>query len=199
MPKTLSESDIEHFQMSFCETALQMIEENGIENASLRSIAKMYGCSSMTPYRYFKDKDELLDIIRARGFETFVDRIDAVTHSPVTPIEKMQLLAQEYFDFALEKHTLYRLMFDRNAYKQTTHPRLQQQLNRLNDAWADSARISSDAGLSAVDTELAAQVFWAGMHGLVTLHISGSLSEKWQFEELSTELINTMFRGFAKR
>ncbi|CAA0125611.1 Fatty acid metabolism regulator protein [BD1-7 clade bacterium] len=197
MPKPLSSADVEKFQATFCDIALTLIEENGIDNTSLRSIAKAYGCSSMTPYRYFKDKEELLDIIRARGFKTFIDRLDAITESDFPAMEKMHELAREYFEFALEKHTLYQLMFDRNAYNQTTHPQLQDQLDRLNKAWASSARVSSDAGVNRVDGELAAQLFWAGMHGLVTLHISQSFNSKWSFEQMATELIDTMFLGFA--
>lgn len=197
MPKNLSASDVDKFQESFCETALAMIETHGLENTSLRSIAKAYGCSSMTPYRYFKDKDELLDIIRARGFETFIDRLDNVLDSQLEPTQKMALLAREYFDFALEKHTLYLLMFNRKAYPDTTHPRLQKQLDRLNHTWLHSANISHQSGIDDFDPELAAQLFWSSMHGLVALHLSGSLHDKWHFEHLALKLIETLFKGFT--
>ncbi len=41
----------------------------------MRQLAAELGCSPMTPYRYFKDKDEILAAVRAAAFDRFSEAL----------------------------------------------------------------------------------------------------------------------------
>jgi AcrR family transcriptional regulator len=43
--------------------AARILEEDGLSGLSMRRLAEELGVSAMTPYRYFRDKDELLDAV----------------------------------------------------------------------------------------------------------------------------------------
>lgn len=55
-------------------TALGLLERDGLPGLSMRRLASELGVSPMSPYRYFRDKDELIDAV-----------IDAVASSEPLP------------------------------------------------------------------------------------------------------------------
>ena len=67
MPRVLTENDIADFRERLCELATRIYVERGPENFNMRLLAAEMGVSAMTPYRYFKDKDEIVSSIRARA------------------------------------------------------------------------------------------------------------------------------------
>ena len=64
MPKILTPSDVFLFRQRLCDLALKAFAEQGIEGMSLRGLAAAAGCSRTTPYRYFKNKAEILAAVR---------------------------------------------------------------------------------------------------------------------------------------
>ena len=66
MPKVLTAEEIVYFRNRMCDHALASFAEHGVEGISLRGLAAELGCSRTTPYRYFKNK---ADILAALGQE----------------------------------------------------------------------------------------------------------------------------------
>src|SRR5215510_13664573 len=71
VPKVLTDIDIETFRERLCDVAEQMFASHGPEGVTMRQLAAELGVSSMTPYRYFKDKDAILAAVRRRAFTRF--------------------------------------------------------------------------------------------------------------------------------
>jgi AcrR family transcriptional regulator len=42
----------------------------------MRQLAEALGCSPKTPYRYFKDKADILATVRAQAFAKFADTLE---------------------------------------------------------------------------------------------------------------------------
>src|ERR1700680_4143863 len=84
----------------------------GHEGFNMRELAKRLGVSAMTPYRYFKDKDEILASVRAHAFARLADRLETVHATPGTMAEKCAALSRAYVQFAQQEHLYYRLIFD---------------------------------------------------------------------------------------
>ena len=63
MPKILSPTDVIMFRQRLCDLALKAFAERGLDGISLRGLAAEAGCSRTTPYRYFKNKEALLQAI----------------------------------------------------------------------------------------------------------------------------------------
>ena len=82
MPRILTETDISGFREKLCELATKLFVEHGPENFNMRLLASEMGVSAMTPYRYFRDKDEILSLIRARAFTRLADRLERAWAAP---------------------------------------------------------------------------------------------------------------------
>ena len=77
-------------------TALQLIEEQGLEDFSLRKLAQALQCEAMSLYHHFPSKAQLLDAL--------VDSVlGEMTFAPVTetPVERMRFAARAYRGLAL--------------------------------------------------------------------------------------------------
>jgi len=90
--------------------AKKIVEREGPDKVSLRSVAKAAGVSQAAPYHHFKDKSALLSAVAADGFRAFtramIDRAEAAKE----PQERLQLLGVGYVEFAVQHPQLFRLM-----------------------------------------------------------------------------------------
>jgi AcrR family transcriptional regulator len=175
VPRVLTDTDITGFRERLCELATRIFVERGPENFNMRLLAAELGVSAMTPYRYFKDKDEILSIIRARAFSRLADQLEQALVSPGSPPERSAAVGRAYIRFALEEQTSYRLIFDFAEPKGTPAPELAEAESRARDAMTDHVRLMVDHGYYDGDPELIGHVFWASLHGLVVLHLAGKL------------------------
>ena len=113
MPRAaLTEGEIESFRERICQAAARLFAENGYEAVTLRAIAAELGCSPMTPYRYFANKEEIFRAVRLAGFEDFGRRIHeaaarhdvlqcfpVVAHAPVGAGELVERLRSQRAQF----------------------------------------------------------------------------------------------------
>src|ERR1700733_6937187 len=88
VPRILTKSDVADFRERLCEVATRIFVKKGPAGLNMRELAGQLGVSAMTPYRYFKDKEEFLAAIRARAFARFADQLEEALAQPGTPPEK---------------------------------------------------------------------------------------------------------------
>lgn len=89
--------------------ALQRIKTDGIQNFSLRAIARDIGVSQSAPYRHFKDKNALLVKLAIEGFEQ-------LSQSKPLPegddnFANLIDIGLTYINFATQHPQHYQLMF----------------------------------------------------------------------------------------
>ncbi len=175
MPRILTETDISGFREKLCELATKLFVQHGPENFNMRLLASEMGVSAMTPYRYFRDKDEILSLIRARAFTRLADRLEQALAAPGALPERSAAVGRAYVRFALEEQTCYRLIFDFTKPKGPAAPELANAEVRARAAMTDHVRMMVDQGYYQGDPDLISNVFWASLHGLVVLHLAGKL------------------------
>ena len=197
VPKVLSEEEICDFRERLCEVAASQFADKGFAGVSMRTLADELSVSRMTPYRYFKDKAEILAAVRASGFRQLSDLTEAEMANKPTAIKRLDALADVYFNFALEHPDIYRLMFEFSQEDEAEHPELAFELGRLQSILIRASSIAVDAGVIKSDATVATQLFWAGMHGVVTLYLSGKLMLGASFSELAREMTHTLYRGMT--
>src|ERR1700744_558924 len=112
MPRILTPAAIQDFREALCDAAVQLFSEVGHEGFHMRELGKRVGVSTMTPYRYFRDKNEILDMVRARAFCRLADRLEAAEATTPTASDKGMAVARAYLGFAIEEAAYYRMMFD---------------------------------------------------------------------------------------
>ncbi len=76
MPRTLSAEQVEKFRARLCEVAQHRFATQGRDAVSMRQLADALGCSPMTPYRYFRNKDEILAAVRTAAFDRFAAALE---------------------------------------------------------------------------------------------------------------------------
>src|SRR5580700_4260936 len=125
MPRNLSTADVLAFRSRLCAVAERRFVERGIDGVSMRQLADELGCSPMTPYRYFKDKEEILAAVRTAAFDRFAAAMEAATAQSQGDIGGMaRAVGEAYFGFALGEPHSYRLMFDLLQPDQHRYPDL---------------------------------------------------------------------------
>src|SRR6266478_808535 len=164
----------------------------------MRQLADALDCSPKTPYRYFKDKADILATVRAQAFAKFADALEKAAASQKDPSQRGRAMSEAYIAFALKNPHAYRIMFDIDAPIDESHPELGPAAERAARYITRGAEYLSDAGLIAVDPTLFGWSLWAAMHGIVMLHQSGMLKHGPDHKALAYFLGGTMLKGAAK-
>ena len=189
MPRTsLSEGELAAFRSRVIDAATSLFADNGYDGVTMRAIAIEVGCSPMTPYRYFRDKDEIFAEVAAAAYSRFADAQADSIASVEDPGEKLTALGIAYARFALIEPDAYRVMFEMSQSLTADHPELQAQAHRASMIMRDTVAAAVDAGIIEADPETAFHILWAGLHGVISLHLAGKL----QFGRTVDELIPAM-------
>ncbi|HTB88381.1 MAG TPA: TetR/AcrR family transcriptional regulator [Steroidobacteraceae bacterium] len=169
MPRTLSPADVETFRTRLCDVAEKLFAAHGPDGVTMREMADALGVSSMTPYRYFKDKDAILAAVRTRAFNQFAAAMEEARQNA------KPRSGNAYIEFALAHPAAYRLMFDVSQPTFADYPELVAAMSRARLTMGGGLRELAAAGRFKGDVELAAYVFWSTMHGAVMLELAGLL------------------------
>ena len=124
MPKNLSSAKVEAFRARMCDAAERRFAKHGVDGVTMRQLADELGCSAMTPYRYFRDKDEILAAVRAAAFDRFADAMEKAARIRGDAAAKARAVGAAYIRFALRDQRAYRLMFDLSQPDQDRFPEL---------------------------------------------------------------------------
>jgi AcrR family transcriptional regulator len=87
--------------------ARAILDEAGPDAVSLRETARRVGVSATAVYRHFTNKQHLLASVAAEGFR----ELAAAMEGAVTGSDPLRGVGLAYFEFALRKRGLFRLMF----------------------------------------------------------------------------------------
>ena len=196
MPRTLSAEQVEEFRARLCAVAQHRFATQGRDAVSMRQLADALGCSPMTPYRYFRNKDEILAAVRAAAFDRFAAALEgAVAGAGHDAAAAGQAVGQAYVRFALEDPDGYRLMFDVAQPHPDRYPELMRASGRARTTMTASIEALVAAGIFHGTPELLGLAFWSAMHGLVMLHLAGKLPGEPDFETIRREIMRLLVTG----
>jgi AcrR family transcriptional regulator len=196
MPKNLSAADVGAFRARLCAVAQQRFAKRGVDGVSMRQLADALGCSPMTPYRYFRNKEEILAAVRTAAFDRFASALEGAVKRTQSDLRAQgQAVGEAYIRFALREPEAYRLMFDLSQPHPDRYPELVRATARARHMMSASLEGLVQAGIFAGDAKLIGHVFWATMHGLVVLHLAGKLPAKPDFRTIQREAMRLLVAG----
>jgi AcrR family transcriptional regulator len=196
MPRNLSRADVDAFRARLCAVAQKRFAKDGVEGVSMRQLADALGCSPMTPYRYFRNKEEILAAVRAAAFDRFATALeDAAAKTRGDLRAGGQAMGEAYIRFALGDPDAYRLMFDLSQPHPDRYPELVRASARARHMMSAALEALVKAGIFAGDPQLLGYVFWATMHGLVVLHLAGKLPKEPDFKTIQQEAMRLLVAG----
>lgn len=163
--------------------ARELFVTEGYEAVTMRKVADKVEYTPTAIYLHFKDKQELVREVVTQDFFAFAHHFASIAATP-DPVEGLRAMGKRYLEFALKFPNHYRLMF------MTQLPRIHEEQpahkgNPSLDAYALLCKMVGDAiaqgrfRAEVTDVEFAAQLVWAGMHGIAALHTSCPKTDSW--------------------
>ncbi len=195
MPRYLTEQDIADFRAELCRVATERFARFGYEGVTMRQLAEALGCSPKTPYRYFKDKADILATVRAEAFAHFANTLEAAAAEGEGPLDKARRVGDAYLRFADEHPHAYRIMFEIDQPIGDEHADLLRESKRARTFVTQQAEDMVKAGLIDADPLLFGWSMWAATHGLVMLKQAGMLDHGPDIRALAGYHGALMFKG----
>jgi len=175
MPRVLSEADVADFRERLCGAAERLFAEHGPDAVTMRQLAAELGVSPMTPYRYFKDKEDILAAVRTNGFNRFAETLERARDGAGGARARSAAVGEAYVTFAFEHPHTYKLMFDLNQPHEGDYPELVAAGQRARATMSGYVTDLVAAGELAGEPEQIGTMFWAATHGAVVLELAGKL------------------------
>jgi AcrR family transcriptional regulator len=176
LPKTLTSDEVAQFRDRLCDVAEHLFAVHGAEAVTIRQMAAALGVSTMTPYRYFKDKDAILAAVRARAFDRHAEALEIARAAPAKDsIERSNTIGAAYVRFALENPEAYKLMFDVRQANEADYPDFVRAAQRSHATMTAHLRDLAAEGLFDGDAEYVGHLYWGALHGPIMLQLSGLL------------------------
>jgi AcrR family transcriptional regulator len=197
MPRALSPSEIEDFRDRLCEVATRIFADKGADGFTMRQLATELSVSPMTPYRYFKDKDDILAAVRARAFDQFSETLENAYDSGKTPVERSAAVGLGYETFARSHPEAYKLMFDVSQPNEQDYPDLVRAGERARKTLTRHLEGLRDAGLIKGDPLLIGTVVWSAMHGALMLQLAGKLPPEYDFSRIRDEIFGIVANAYG--
>jgi AcrR family transcriptional regulator len=138
--------------------AREILEGQGLEALSLRSVARKAGVSHAAPYRHFESREKLLAELAIDGFHELKDDIVKAASLPGLVPDRIGHIGAAYARFAAKHGPLLKLMFGPDFPNRAQMPELQ----RATEA------IGEEIGAALGNPALGLAV-WAAVHGIAIL------------------------------
>ena len=202
-PKERREREREEIRTRILDAARELFANEGVESVTMRRIADRIEYSPTAIYFHFRDKEALLAELCDCDFRSFAHGFIEIARI-ADPVERLRSAGQAYVSFGLNNPSHYRLMF---MTPKTTEASTIAKGNPEEDSYAFLKGIVAELMTSGrfrddiTDVDLAAQVMWSAMHGLVSLEIAKCKDEwvEWRpVEERAKAVSDMMIRGLLK-
>ncbi|MEV5416464.1 TetR/AcrR family transcriptional regulator [Streptomyces albogriseolus] len=157
-------------------TARQLAEEQGWDAVTTRRLAERIEYSQPVLYSHFRGKREIIGAVALEGAAELAAELRAASAGAAVLAEgvrgRVAALARAYLGFAERNPAVYDAMFQLDgglvfAAEETPEA--------LKDGFAALLETLKDVAGEGVEAGLLTEVFWASLHGLVTLSRAGRL------------------------
>jgi AcrR family transcriptional regulator len=157
--------------------AQEVIAEKGVENLSLRDVARKLGVSHQAPYKHYPSRDHLLAEVMRRCFQGFAAHLDARGQF-ADPKEDLAALGRQYLSYARDHALEYRLMFDTPWPETAEHPDLIRDAVHTFDILRTVLKRTHGKSAALNDrVDLDALYIWSTVHGLAGV-LNGNCIDK---------------------
>lgn len=171
-----------------------LIKKGGAREVSIRRVAEEAGFSTTVVYAHFKDKASLITRAMDADLLALVAAMSAAAAASSDPVQRLRLGAKAYVDYGLAHTDEYALVFMEPRPHAPNEAAEVEHGNAEQDPYAFAFSLMADfacvrlgygrlpGGLSASEIEavhLMTQIYWQGLHGLVSLNIVTGPQDAW--------------------
>ncbi|MGD1239289.1 TetR-like C-terminal domain-containing protein [Mycobacterium seoulense] len=161
-------------------TARKLAEAEGWEAVTTRRLSTEIEYSQPVLYKHFSGLEHIADAVAVDGFGELADTLRAARAGAGAANDVLTRVADAYLDFARDNPAVYDAMFTRATNLRFAADDTPPQLE------AAFAELRAAVGLVAdeQDADTLTEVFWAALHGLVTLTRAGRLRPGYESDRL---------------
>lgn len=179
--------------------AERIFVEHGYQGATIRKIADEVGVSSTALYMHFREKGEILEEICKGAFERLTEANQRIMASLAPPEVRVRRLLEAYMAFGFDNPNAYRLVYCTRPAEARGPQGAGQDLGRqLFKGFEAVVTEVEAAGRLTIGAPVAAQVLWAGVHGLVSLIITKPYFEWEDQQVLATATLDALLKGLLR-
>ncbi|MFC0626817.1 TetR/AcrR family transcriptional regulator [Kribbella deserti] len=162
--------ETESLRAKLVTTGVQLLEEEGLAELTLRGIARRAGVSHGAPRRYFPTHASLLGAIATTGISDLAKRLERLGAG--TPRERLTRACERYLEFASERPAMFELIF-RHDLLSGSGANLRALSLPLFGSLVDLvAEVSTSSEDKAWQRTIG---IWTGLHGFAVLRAAHSL------------------------
>jgi AcrR family transcriptional regulator len=188
----LSAAEVDTMRSRLCDASLAIFREGGLEAVTFRALADALGVSHTLPYRYFENKEDLLANVRVLCFERFEEFVRGREARAEGTLARVFAILDACRDFVLDQPVDYSLIFATAQPPPQRYPALLAARRRLFEHCVDLIQQCIDDDILAGDAREITHAVWAGLHGLLTLHVANQLVHGRTLEQLIRPMILRM-------
>jgi AcrR family transcriptional regulator len=188
MPKaTRSSQEVDAVRDEILNCAIDILAKRGYESLSMSKIGHKMKMTAANLYNYYGSKDELLIAMHKKGFGMLYDKLLNAVNSANTPVDRFKKLTHAFVEFGIRNIYLYDIMFNRPIRQYTDY--IGTPLEEMSsDEHGSSMRtfylaveiirdyLKTRPELRAADSKELAIQSMSALHGIISLHNSGSLA-----------------------
>lgn len=176
-----------------------LIAQHGIENFSMRQVAKQIGYTVGTLYNVFKNQDDFILQINAATLANLQAYITNRLNAKLRGINILHNIAISYYTFAKENYALWRALFEYSLTEHETLPHWYVQ--RIESLMLVAEHALGDFGLNKKQVQCTSRSLWASVHGICALSLAGklALTKSSPAEDLIHELVDKYSIGLTSK
>jgi AcrR family transcriptional regulator len=152
------------------------LDTHGLDGLTLRQVARAVQMSHGAPLRHFSGLSSMLSAVTADAFDELVATVSQhVDTAGADPLRRLRAAGQGYVEFAIANPGPYELMFRPERLDRTDTDYLRASLAAFGQLAALTSEAQAAGWRTDLDTAVLTGVLWAGVHGIASLWIQGSL------------------------
>jgi AcrR family transcriptional regulator len=162
------------------DSARSLISEGGLENISIRKIAKQINYSPAIVYHYFHNKEAILDSLLTDDYKRIIKAVNQPQENKESNIKQKII---HYIELATTMGKIYtNVMLSQSpavlSHTSILHRGAKQERPALAMLCADLQRYPKFAQRNSLEVELTAQIIWSTLFGLATRIIIENVNQE---------------------
>lgn len=177
MKKTAARRSYHHgnLRRALLDAALRLAEEEGVENITVRAVAKMTGVSPGAPFRHFPSRTALLTAIAEEAMDGLVEGIEhaMISSRDENPVMRYRAIGIAFLTWALQNPIHFKVLSARDSieYEQ---PSLRGRNDKIRDSMTQLLTEAKAKGLVGAGDPARYSVAGRAMaYGLARMYLDG--------------------------
>ena len=186
----------EKTRQGIIDAARDIVRNEGIDALSMRTLAEKVDYSPSALYKYFNNKEEIIEALRVEGWNEMQSIFVRRLGGDFNQVERLTEASMAYMDMSNQSPELYELMFNSTVgapddlAATEKDPRFMVLTDMIREA-VESGEFTLPGGMTVLEYRYLA---WFIMHGICMLKISMYRNCVSEFDTMSREIVKKFIR-----